>query len=110
MTHVTCRLTAKNRDQLRDPTLCNRVWAIFTFLPNHILIVDLNLNRHLTLLTSTLNFNSNRNPNAVTLALPNMGADVCDGGFRGSRCVGQMSGVGANVRSRFTVPTVGPSQ
>ena len=21
MTHVTCRLTAKNRDQLRDPTL-----------------------------------------------------------------------------------------
>jgi len=28
MTHVTCRLTAKNRDQLRNPTLCNRVWAI----------------------------------------------------------------------------------
>jgi len=27
MTHVTCRLTAKNRDQLRNPTLCNRVWA-----------------------------------------------------------------------------------
>ena len=32
MTHVTYRLTAKNRDQLRDPTLGNRVWAIFTFL------------------------------------------------------------------------------
>jgi len=32
MTHVTCRLTAKNRDQLRDLTLGNRVWAIFTFL------------------------------------------------------------------------------
>jgi len=31
MTHVTCRLTAKNRDQLRNPTLGNRVWAIFTF-------------------------------------------------------------------------------
>ena len=31
MTHVTCRLTAKNRDQLRNPTLCNRVWATFTF-------------------------------------------------------------------------------
>ena len=31
MTHVTCRLTAKNRDQLRDPTLGNRVWATFTF-------------------------------------------------------------------------------
>jgi len=26
MTHVTCRLTAKNRDQLRNPTLGNRVW------------------------------------------------------------------------------------
>ena len=23
MTHVTCRLTAKNRDQLRNPTLSN---------------------------------------------------------------------------------------
>jgi len=31
MTHVTCRLTAKNRDQLRNPTLRNRVWATFTF-------------------------------------------------------------------------------
>ena len=31
MTHVTCRLTANNRDQLRNPTLDNRVWASFTF-------------------------------------------------------------------------------
>jgi len=31
MTHVTCRLTAKNRDQLRNPTLGNRVWATSTF-------------------------------------------------------------------------------
>ena len=31
MTHITCRLTAKNRDQLRNPTLGNRVWAMFTF-------------------------------------------------------------------------------
>jgi len=31
MTHVTCRLTAKNRDQLRNPTLGNRVWASFAF-------------------------------------------------------------------------------
>ena len=31
MTHVTCRLTAKNRDQLLNPTLCNGVWATFTF-------------------------------------------------------------------------------
>jgi len=29
MTHVTCRLTAKNRDQLRNPTLGNRVWVTF---------------------------------------------------------------------------------
>ena len=26
---MTCRLTAKNRDQLRNPTLGNRVWATF---------------------------------------------------------------------------------
>ena len=26
---VTCKLTAKNRDQLRNPTLGNRVWASF---------------------------------------------------------------------------------
>ena len=32
MTHVTCKLTAKNRDQLRNPTLCNPVWATFAFL------------------------------------------------------------------------------
>ena len=32
MAHVTCRLTAKNRDELRNPTLANRVWATFTFL------------------------------------------------------------------------------
>ena len=30
MTHVTCRLTAKNWDQLRDHTLSNQVWATFT--------------------------------------------------------------------------------
>ena len=29
MTHVTCRLTAKNRDRLRNPTLGNRIWAPF---------------------------------------------------------------------------------
>ena len=32
MTHVTCKLTAKNRDRLRNPTLGNRVWATFTFI------------------------------------------------------------------------------
>jgi len=29
MTHVTCMLTAKNRDQLRNSMLGNRVWATF---------------------------------------------------------------------------------
>jgi len=29
MTHVTCRLTDKNRHQLRNPTLGNRVLATF---------------------------------------------------------------------------------
>jgi len=29
MTHVTCRLTAKSRDQLQNPTLGNRAWATF---------------------------------------------------------------------------------
>ena len=32
MTHITCRLTAKNRDQLRNPTLDNRVWATFLYV------------------------------------------------------------------------------
>jgi len=31
MTHITWRLTAKNRDQLRNPTRGNRVWTTFTF-------------------------------------------------------------------------------
>ena len=35
MTHVTCGLIAKNRDQLRNPTLGNRVWATFTFRPKY---------------------------------------------------------------------------
>ena len=42
MTYVTCRLTAKNQDRLRNPTLSYRVWAIFLppsqlrlILPDH---------------------------------------------------------------------------
>jgi len=31
MTHITCRLTAKNRDRFRNPTLRNWVLATFTF-------------------------------------------------------------------------------
>jgi len=33
MTHAACRLTAKNRNQLQNPVLGNRVWATF-FNPN----------------------------------------------------------------------------
>jgi len=32
MTHVTCKLTAKNRDQLRNPTLGNRLRAAFLII------------------------------------------------------------------------------
>jgi len=31
MTHITCKLTAENWDQLRNFTLGNRVWATFTW-------------------------------------------------------------------------------
>ena len=40
MTHVTCRLTSKNRDQLRNPyTLSNRVWAAFAVIYPHLGLV-----------------------------------------------------------------------
>ena len=32
MTHVTCRLTAKNRNQLQSPTLGNQVRATFIYV------------------------------------------------------------------------------
>ena len=32
LTHITCRLTAKNRDRPLNPTLGNQVWATFIFL------------------------------------------------------------------------------
>ena len=35
MIHVTCRLTAKNRDQLRDPTLGNRLCMGYVNLSTH---------------------------------------------------------------------------
>jgi len=34
LTHLTCRLTAKDRDQLRNPMLGNRVGYLYFFLPN----------------------------------------------------------------------------
>jgi len=46
MTHVTCRLTAKNRDQLRNPTLGKRVRATFAFLPDPNFDLTLNPNHN----------------------------------------------------------------
>ena len=46
MTHVTCRLTAKNQDQLWNPTLGSRVWAIF-------LTYDLSYDHHKFIVRST---------------------------------------------------------
>ena len=40
MTHVTCRLTAKNRDQLRNPTLGNRLWATCLCRPGELMQVS----------------------------------------------------------------------
>jgi len=37
--------TAKNRDQLRNPTLGNRVWATFTFLVSFYTLVKLTFRR-----------------------------------------------------------------
>jgi len=45
MTHVTCWLTAKNQDQLWNPTLCNLVSATFTFLPLATLVQPFNNNK-----------------------------------------------------------------
>ena len=41
MTHVTCRLTVKNRDQLRNLTLSDRVQATFTVSVAAVLIDQL---------------------------------------------------------------------
>ena len=43
MTHVTCRLTATIRDQLRNPVLSNRVWASFTLSIITTIIIDNNI-------------------------------------------------------------------
>ena len=46
MTHIICRLTDKNRDQLRNPMLGNRVWASFTFYTIQIKETGVSLGRH----------------------------------------------------------------
>ena len=62
MTHVTCRLTVKNRDQLCNPMLGSRVWATFTF--------SLSLQQQLKILLkvlfhNTLSVNRNKFENSV---------------------------------------------
>ena len=54
MTHVACRLTAKNRDQLRNPTLGNRVWATFIFMFIHLFISFIHLQEEASTWTSDL--------------------------------------------------------
>ena len=54
MTHVACRLTAKNRDQLRNPTLGNRVWATFIFMFIHLFISFIHLQEEASTSTSDL--------------------------------------------------------
>jgi len=44
MTHVICRLTAKNRDQLRNSALGNRVWAAFLWCVLAVFVI-----RHISL-------------------------------------------------------------
>jgi len=51
MTQITVRLTAKNRDQLRYPTLGNRVWATLLSLlsltdPRHCIALQTKLVDH----------------------------------------------------------------
>ena len=45
MTHVTCRLTAKNRDQLRIPALGNRVWATSFYLQQRLSVAGTSVQR-----------------------------------------------------------------
>ena len=65
MIHVICRLTAKNRDHLRNPTLGNRVWA--TFLSGGVTLVKIPLFRFLKIKTRGLLFHRLRlsEPNSV---------------------------------------------
>jgi len=57
MTHVTCRPNAKNRDQLRNPTLGNQVWATFTFYIMHLMFrVSLDVTTSYYILAITISY------------------------------------------------------
>ena len=69
MTHVTCRLTAKNRDQLRNPTLGpNRVWATFSYVRFYHCTVYFHW-LHVRLLRVIFNINQSINQSIKTLSL-----------------------------------------
>jgi len=72
MTHVTCRLTAKNRDQLWNPALGNRVWATFTFFyffPNQKCVAKPSVNPS-DLVAQTIAVNSEGGGRVVDQSLP----------------------------------------
>ena len=64
MTHITCMLTAKNRDQLRNPTLGNRVWAtFFTYGRGAVLFVLRGAGRRRELMSVTAGYHFNMQTN-----------------------------------------------
>ena len=85
MTHVTCRLTAKNRDQLRNPTLGNLLWATFTLF-------------YRTRYRPTNRLNPENSSGARNVQLP-----LCPLRYRYSRCH-QHSEFYGSVRGRISVP------
>jgi len=81
---VTCRLTAKNRDQVRNPTLSNRVWATFT-LP---ILDTLDIHLHGKPTVETEAINSKQGNGALQASLPAAGTPriTCTIDSFGARC------------------------
>ena len=80
MTHVNSRLTVKNRDQLRNRTLGNRVWVTFTFC-----MLNVFESRVATLQTDVLRF---------TVIAENEGADDDAGGTEAAAAAAAGGGTG----------------
>jgi len=104
MTPVTCRLTAKNRDQLRNPTLGNRVWATFTFYykTGSLIQVTMDLNSLMTwtavkLLSVRQAWCSSPSPHITRLLL----TATCNQGWHLKRSGTQMAGTGCSKTFSF---------
>ena len=70
MTHVTCRLSANNQDQLRNRTLDNRVWATLGMVWYGMVNVDL-YSAIITKVSNALDtLVSGEKPGFQTLSLP----------------------------------------